>query len=198
MFKKTDKIKIKKYRCFLILSYFCTVIFAGCTGFSSDESGTTPTMAVQNEQDETKDNPLEEKKKGYLFLYNDIEMAMDMEAAPVLTALGKEQSYFEADSCVIKETIRTYSYGSFELDTYELEGKEYISCIYFKDDTIATAEGAYLFMPKTQLFELYGESYTEEAGMLVYSKEGMKLKFILKDDVVTSIQYTSLVTEVKQ
>ncbi len=121
-----------------------------------------------------------------------------MPAKEVLEQLGEYKSYFEAPSCAIESTIRTYGYGSFEIDTYELEGIEYIASIFFKDDTITTKEGAFLFMSKEQLVSIYGEDYVEEAGMLVYAKDNMKLKFVISEEVVSSIQYTSLVTEVKQ
>ena len=44
----------------------------------------------------------------------------------------------------------------------------------------------------------YGENYTEEFGMLVYEKEGMKLKFIITDDEITSIEYTSNVLDTEE
>jgi len=171
-------------------------MLSGCSLLEKvrNDAGPTPTVTeVPGSFD------MQEKSaNGFLFIYNNSTISMDMDAALVLEELGKAQSCFRADSCVINEVIRTYSYGSFELDTYEKDGKEYISCIFFKDDTISTAEGAYLFMPKEELFELYGENYTVEAGMLIYRKDDMKLKFILTDNLVTAIQYSSLVTEVKQ
>lgn len=137
-------------------------------------------------------------QNGYSFLYDEITLFIDMPAKEVLEQLGEYKNYFEASSCAIESTIRTYGYGSFEIDTYELDGIEYISAIFFKDDTITTKEGAFLFMSKEQLFSIYGEDYVEEAGMLVYKKDNMKLKFLILEEVVSSIQYTSLVTEVIQ
>ena len=39
----------------------------------------------------------------------------------------------------------------------------------------------------------YVENYADESGMLLYEKDGMKLMFLLKNDMVSSIQYTSTV-----
>ena len=177
----------------------CYVVLEGCSKIPVQNTGgvtITPTTAV--EQTASGLEQTIEVKNGYVFEHKGLEIVIDTEADSVLEALGETKSYFEAASCAIEGMIRTYGYNSFELDTYEQDGKEYISCIYFKDDTITTKEGAYLFMTKEQLLNIYGEDYTIEAGMFVYSKDEMKLKFILTDDLVTSIQYASLVTEVKQ
>ena len=141
---------------------------------------------------------IQEQGNGYYFIYDGMEIKIDMPAKEVLEQLGEYKTYFEAQSCAIDSMIRTYGYGNFEIDTYELDGTEYISSIFFKDDTVMTKEGAFLFMSRDRLFYLYGEDCVEEAGMMVFYKDKMKLKFLISNDEVISIQYASLVTEVKQ
>lgn len=159
-------------------------LLVGCSKEQKNEINQTGTIQEQN--------------NGYYFVYDEMEIEIDMPAKEVLENLGHYKTYFEAQSCAIDSIIRTYGYGNFEIDTYELDEKEYISSIFFKDDTITTKEGAFLFMDKERLFELYGKDYVEEAGMFVYYKDKMKLKFLISEDEVVSIQYASLVTEVKQ
>ena len=125
------------------------------------------------------------------FEYNGVKVGMDMEAAPIIAALGEANTYFEAPSCAFEGLDKTYGYGSFELDTYELEGKDYIAGVFFCDDLIETPEGVCLFETKADMTKAYGENYVEEMGMLVYEKEGMKLKFILEGNEITSIEYAS-------
>ena len=169
----------------------------GCSSEQKEENTGISTTVTPIETIENSN--LEQKiQNGYSFLYNEIEFVVDMPAKEVLEQLGEYKNYFEAPSCAIESMIRTYSYGSFEIDTYELDGTEYIASIFFKDDTITTKEGAFLFMSEKQLFELYGTDYIEEAGVLVYSKDNMKLKFVVSEGEISSIQYISLVTEVKQ
>lgn len=171
------------------------IAFSGCGMLGKQNPIVTP-PAVSNTGIPTQ-IPEAEKAKGYLFVYGTTEIAMDMEAEEVQRTLGDVQTYFEAPSCAVEGMIRTYGYGSFEMDTYEIEGKEYIAGIYFKDDTVSTQEGAYLFMTEAQLFSIYGTSYTEETGFVVYEKDGMKLKFLLKAGEVISIQYSSGVSDVE-
>lgn len=168
------------------------VLFTGCGGNgeagTTDNATPTPVEAGQPGRDENKpDNTA----KGYVFEYNGVTIGMDMEAASLVEALGEPASYFEAPSCAFEGLDKMYTYGSFELDTYELDGKDYVSGILFKDDLVATKEGVSLFMTKEDMTKAYGEDYTEEHGMVVYEKDGMKIKFILTDDEITSIEYSS-------
>ena len=68
-----------------------------------------------------------------------------------------------------------------------------MSSIVIKDDSVKTPEGVTVGSTRDEMIAAYGENYAEEAGMLVYAKDGMKLMFLLKNDMVSSIQYTSTV-----
>ena len=89
---------------------------------------------------------------------------------------------------------KTYTYSGFELDTYPQGEVDHISAVVFKDDSVATAEGICIGDTREKLEEAYGAG-TEEGGMLVYAKDGMKLCFILQGDEVVSIEYRSTVLE---
>ena len=189
----------------LVLVLMFALAVAGC-GKEKDENNTQPTPVEQqeNQNADANDGTTGEaannkgsELKGYVFEYNGVKIGMDMEAAPIIAALGEPASYFEAPSCAFEGLDKTYSYGSFELDTYEQNGKDYISGIFFCDDLIETPEGVCLFETKADMIAAYGETFVEEFGMLVYEKEGMKLKFILEGDEITSIEYASTVLDVQ-
>ena len=195
---------MKKLLVVLLLAMFIT----GC-GKENSENKTenNKTTAVeqqngQNSEDINKDNSAatenkNNEPKGYIFEYNGVKIGMDMEAAAIIDALGEPASYFEAPSCAFEGLDKTYGYESFELDTYEQNGKDYIAGIFFVDDLIETPEGVCLFETKTDMLAAYGEGYTEEYGMLVYEKDGTKLKFILEGEEITSIEYASTVLDVE-
>ncbi len=121
-------------------------------------------------------------------------MEMDADAAPVIEQLGEANSYFEAPSCAFEGIDKMYTYGSFELDTYPTEDKDYISAVIFKDDSITTKEGVGIGDAREKMTEAYGEG-TEELGMTVYRKDDMKLCFILQEDSIVSIEYRSTVLD---
>lgn len=184
----------------LLITLVLSMAVAGCGKEKADNTENdmqpTPVEQQDNQKTEANDNKNNGSElKGYVFEYNGVKIGMDMEAAPILAALGEPASYFEAPSCAFEGLDKTYSYGSFELDTYEQNGKDFISGIFFCDDLIETPEGVCLFETKADMMAAYGENYKEEFGMLVYEKEGMKLKFILEGDEITSIEYASTILD---
>lgn len=187
----------------LVLAF--ALVLTGCGSKTGNENN-NPTEPTPVEQQNTQNVEKEEsgsntnivtEPKGYVFEYNNVKIGMDMEAAPIVAALGEPASYFEAPSCAFEGLDKTYSYGSFELDTYEQNGKDYIAGIFFCDDLIETPEGVALFETKADMTKAYGDGFKEEYGMLVYENEGMKLKFILDGDEITSIEYSSKVLDVE-
>jgi hypothetical protein len=147
--------------------------------------GAKPTPDVKNG---------EGAREGYAFLYKGAEVFMDAEAKPVIEALPQPVGVYVAPSCAFEGKDRVYNYGSFEIDTYELSGVEYISAVIFKDDLVETKEGAYIGMDESDVKALYGEGGDAGNG-IVYEKGGMKLKFFLKDGAVTQIQYLSKILD---
>lgn len=133
--------------------------------------------------------------KGYAFLYQNTVIEMDADAAPIVEKLGEADFYFEAPSCAFEGIDKMYTYSGFELDTYPTKDKDYVSSVVFKDDTVTTAEGIGIGDSKEKLEEIYGTQWTDENGMMVYEKDGMKLCFILQEDQVISVEYRSTVMD---
>lgn len=188
----------------LVLVLLMALVVTGCgkekAGDDANSNQPTPAESQNNQGSETKEDGKNDtnkvtEPKGYVFEYNGVKIGMDMEAAPIITALGEADTYFEAPSCAFEGLDKTYGYGSFEIDTYEQDGKDYISTVFFCDDLIETPEGVCLFETKADMMKAYGDGFKEEFGMLVYEKDGMKLKFILEGDEITSIEYASTVLD---
>lgn len=194
---------MRKRAAVLILS--AALLLAGCGNDAKVIEGEVKTSGGENSEEtaqaggeETSEEAAagqEAAHKGYVFIYNDIVMEMDAEASAVLEQLGEANSYFEAPSCAFEGIDKMYTYGSFELDTYPTGDKDYISAVIFKDDTIATPEGVGIGDSREKLTEAYGDGGAEEAGMIVYRKDDMKLCFIIQDDNIASIEYRSTVLD---
>ncbi|MBQ7636593.1 MAG: SGNH/GDSL hydrolase family protein [Lachnospiraceae bacterium] len=136
----------------------------------------------------------EPKTGGYIFSFKGVDVAMDAEAKALTKDMPEAKSVYEAPSCAFEGVDRVYDYGSFELNTYEVSGTEYVSAVIFKDDLVETGEGAYIGMTIDEVEALYG-SGTEEGNGRVYEKGGMKLRFFLKEGHVSQIQYLSTILE---
>ena len=128
--------------------------------------------------------------KGYVFAASGVTVEVDADMAPILQALGEPASYFEAASCAFEGLDKIYTYNGFEIDTYPAQDKDLVSAVVLKDDSVTTAEGICIGDSLEKLIEAYGEG-TQENGMVVYTKDGMKLCFILQDDSIISIEYRS-------
>lgn len=127
---------------------------------------------------------------GFIFTPSEnIQLYMHKEASSVLKALGEPLTFLEAPSCAFQGTDRIYGFGSYELTTYEKDGKEFIYDIYFLDDSVTTDEGIYLGCSRADMEAAYGTDYEESSGSFTYTKDGMTLQFLIENDSVSAIRY---------
>lgn len=173
-----------------ILSIVAALTFASCSLVGCGSGNENPTTTV------SKDNGTKHEAKGFIFEINGVKVGMDMEADPIIKALGEPASYFEAASCAFEGLDKMYGYGSYEIDTYEMDKKDYISGVIFKDDMVATKEGVSIGNTKDDMIKAYGDGFKEEQGMFVYEKEGTKIKFVIDaNNDITSITYASTILD---
>ncbi|NLO10622.1 MAG: hypothetical protein GX129_12265 [Clostridiales bacterium] len=141
-----------------------------------------------NETDDKQDNSVIEPS-GYSFEHNDVSIYMNTDVVPVIDALGESLHYFEAESCAFKGLDKFYTYPGFEITTYPLDGKDYISALNLMDDTVSTPEGVYLGATVDDMIAAYGSDYTESSGSYTYTKDASKIQFIVMDNEIISITY---------
>lgn len=168
--------------------FVAMLILVGCGG--SDEKTTTAAGGNANTEAATNAAAPVASNDAYVFQSGDVAIAMNAEAAPILEKLGKEDSYFQSESCAFKGLDKEYTYGSFILKTYPMDDKDYVSSIEIKDDLISTPEGISIGSSAADVAKAYGEPAT--AGNYSYTKGDSTLMFVVKDDAVTSIQYTAI------
>ncbi len=129
----------------------------------------------------------------YVFDYNGTVIAIDDEAKGIIEQLGEPMEYFEAPSCAYQGMDKTYYYNGFEITTYTDEDIDYIANIVLVDDTVTTREGIYIGSSLDDIINAYGRNFEESTGLYAYIKDGVKLQFIIKDDVVESIMYAKII-----
>ena len=80
------------------------LVLTGCGSESENKSETTPVEQNTPVQENTENKEVTDatEPKGYVFEYNGVKIGMDMEAAPIIAALGEPSSYFEAPSCAFE------------------------------------------------------------------------------------------------
>ena len=133
--------------------------------------------------------------KGYVFSHLGVLVIIDADFAPILAALGEPRSYFEAPSCAFEGLDKVYTFNGFEIDTYPQGDDDFVSAIVFRDDTVATMEGLRIGSTRSEMEAVYGTPRLADNGSLIYDKDGMRLCFILADDIIISIEYQTTVLD---
>lgn len=125
----------------------------------------------------------------YSFTYKDTAITLHAPAAPIVEALGEPVSYTESTSCAFSGLDKTYYYGSFYMDTYPLDGVDYVYGFWFADDTILTPEGIYIGAAQELVEAAYGAEFFNGSNAYIVEKGSGKLTVILEEGIVKSIQY---------
>lgn len=141
------------------------------------------------------DDTSDTKAAGYVFKSKDVLVEIDAEANQYIDALGEPVSYYEATSCAFDDLDKFYTYSGFEIDTYSIDGTDYVLTVALLDDSVSTQEGLCIGDSADRMKELYGEPTTSSDTSAIYAKDNMKLSVILADGVITSIEYTSTVLD---
>jgi len=130
-----------------------------------------------------------EPEKELVFLYNGMEIAMGVEAAPVLEVLGEPKSYTETPSCLFEGVDKTYYYDGFYLTTSPSPEGDRIRKLWFADDSVQTPEGIAIGDEAAEVVEAYD---VETCGdVYFYDRGDTCLNIITRKGIVTSVQYVS-------
>ena len=111
----------------------------------------------------------------------------------VLAKLGEPVNYYEAPSCAFEGVDKIYTYASFQIDTYPIEGVDMLASIYFLDDLVKTPEGISLFMSEDDMIAAYGQPTTVNGTEYIYEKGDGTLRFIIDEGEIISIEYRTKV-----
>ena len=128
--------------------------------------------------------------KGYTFTYNGTQFGVDMAVEGVLTKLGQPKDKYTSKSCAFGGEDTVYYYSSIQISTNNEQGYERIYSIYLEDDLVSTEKNICIGNTVDQVKAAYGEADAASSdSCLIYSKDGMTLRFNLTDGKVSSILY---------
>lgn len=178
---------MKKLAVLLCTALLAGTILVGC----GDTSGTGNDKNSEQTPNNDKDN---NKADGFVFKYKDVEITPHAKMEPIHSALGKEDNYFESDSCAFQGKDKVYTYGSVVIATYPDGDADYVYTIELKDDTVTTAKGIAIGSTKDDVIAKYGEAQEDTGVALLYEKGSSTLSFSYDaDGNVTGIVYAAVV-----
>lgn len=121
-----------------------------------------------------------------------VTLYADMDFSTVVSALGDHANYFEAPSCAFNGLDKIYTYSNFEVHTYPDGKADRISMILILNDLVSTPEGISIGSTQAEMENAYGTGYTQSGSAYTYTKDNMKLTFLITEGSITSIEYDSL------
>ena len=125
----------------------------------------------------------------FSFTHNGTKIALHAPMADILTGLGEPKSYSESASCAFDGLDKTYDYGSFIIQTYPLDGKDYVYMFWFNDDLVTNDEGICITSTLAEVQAAYGTEGYNGSNAYTITKGSGQLIIILENDAVSSIQY---------
>ena len=169
---------MKKILC-MILATMLLLALCACGGQDGNAT-TTPTTANN-----------EGKSIGYTFTYNGKQFGLNMKMDQVKTLIGEPTKSNTSDSCAFAGTDTVYYYSDdIRITTSDDRGYEWIYEISLTNDLVQTEEGICIGSTPAEVTAKYGPSEGSSDALMVYSKDGMKLMFVITDGAVTAIRYT--------
>lgn len=125
------------------------------------------------------------------FTANNVKITPNLEAKPIIEALGEPLEYSESASCGFEDLDRTYKYNGFVIDTVTIQGKEYIYIVQIINDMISTPEGVTIGMSLNEIKAAYEGKYTIKDGHLTVEFTNGLMTCFIKNGVCTNITYES-------
>ena len=193
--------KIRKYIAVpVIAALLFATAFTACSSKDEEEGKEAPVVLSGGEngtpggQKSAEDaESMASEGKVYYWEYGGMKLIMNMEVSEdAIMGLSDGVSKFESDSCAYQGKDKVFTFPSFIIRTYPTDGKDYISSVEFRDDTVTTLEGLYIGCTRDEVIAKYGDPSSEGTGGLDYIKGDSMLSFIISGDKVDAIMYSAI------
>lgn len=168
-------------KCFLVAGILVASMALAACGSNNNNQNTAGSAATQQQEQEA----------GYIFTAKSQSMQVEGDLAAYVAALGQPAGgTYEAKSCAFDGMDKFYYYDGFTLQGFQRNGKDLVYAITLNDDSVKTAEGIRIGDTKEKMETVYGNATSAgTAGQYIYAKGRMSLKFVVKEDVIQSIEY---------
>ena len=169
----------------LILALVMVLTMAACGGETAPETTEPKAPAVLG--------PTQPDVNSWKYTVRGVDILMHAEAAPILEALGDPVSFTEEASCAFTGLDKTYNYGGFFLQTYPIDGVDYVYSVWLMDDSSETPEGIYIGATQEEVEAAYGTDGFNGDNAYIMAGTTSTLTIIMDEGVVSSIQYDAVI-----
>ena len=177
---------MKKLSVLLIAVLMSACMLVGCGGNGEQNSENAGNQGTTNNETNNKEN------NSYVFKLKGVDVQINAAWADIYAKLGKEDAYFESNSCAFQGLDKVYTYCSVVIQTYPMNEVDYVYSIELKDDTVETPEGIYIGASKADVENAYGTPATQTEIAYMYNQGESQLQIIFEGDSVKNIVYISI------
>ena len=168
-----------------VLMSLCMLVGCGGSGEQNTENSGNQGTTNNNTNNQKENNSYSFKLKG-------VDVQINAEWSDIYAKLGKEDAYFESNSCAFQGLDKVYTYGSVVIQTYPMNEVDYVYSIELKDDTVETPEGLYIGASKADVENAYGTPADQTDTAYIYKQGESQLNIMFMGDEVVSIVYVSI------
>ena len=171
------------------LAVTSVLAFAGCGKNEQSSADTAATTAAAQETTAAQAQSVI-PESDTVFTYNGAKVELNTPIDDMLAALGQANEVSSQLSCHGEGEDKTYSYNGFTVNSYPLNGKDYVMEVVVNEAGIPTPKGVAVGDPVSKVTEAYGNNYKAVGVYYSYDAGNKKsLQFLIENDTVTEIDY---------
>lgn len=174
---------MKKFGIVLAVILVIALVVVGVVFLNRQSS--EPTAVVEDNMDASQEP--ETTEDVYVFDDNGKKLTLGVEYSSL--DLGEPNDYYEVQSCAFDGMDKIYTFDNYEVHTYPENSTDKVLSVYFLNDQVSTTEGVKIGDSMDKMVETYGDGYEQLETQYTYTKGLTQLKFIVENDVITSIEY---------
>lgn len=165
---------------------------AGC-GSSDDKKTTSATEAAETTKQESTEAQQSAgviPESDTVFKYNGYSIELNSSIEDMIANLGEANSVDSQLSCHGEGEDKTYTYDNFVVNSYPLDGKDYVMEVLITTAGVPTAKGIEVGSSADDVVAAYGSEYKEIGVYYAYdANEKKSLRFLMEDGTVKEIDY---------
>ena len=171
------------------LAVTSVLAFAGCGKNEQSSADTAATTAAAQETTAAQAQGVI-PESDTVFTYNGAKVELNTPIDDMLAALGQANEVSSQLSCHGEGEDKTYSYNGFTVNSYPLNGKDYVMEVVVNEAGIPTSKGVAVGDTVSKVTEAYGNNYKAVGVYYSYDAGNKKsMQFLIENDTVTEIDY---------
>ena len=172
------------------LALTSVLAFTGCGKSEQSSAADTPATTVAAQATTASQETGVIPESDVVFNYNGAKVELNTPIENMISAIGEANDVSSQLSCHGEGEDKTYTYNGFTVNSYPLDGKDYVMEVVVSQAGIPTSKGVSVGDPVSKVTEAYGNNYKAVGVYYSYDAGNKKsLQFLIENDVVTEIDY---------